>query len=317
MSAAAGNRAVQAARLVLQVRYWQHLFNELLKRTPARFRIPIHCAFGHEAVAVATQLALRPGDRLLPTHRNMAFHLAHAGAFEPVLLEYELSAAGLAQGRLGSMNLANPDRGLIYTSSILGNNLPVACGMAMAHRQRGSEARIYVLTGDGAMEEGAFWESLVFAASHRLNVIFLVENNNHSLASTIAERRCSIDIGRLAQAVGIPYTRLEGNDAAAYGAALDADGPAVLEAMVTTFCNHAGPTPGWATDPKSISLASGLELESSPRDPVHVARRVVEEEEFAATSRFLAAMSVALLGGEPKPETAVEEMENQQTCRAT
>ena len=292
--------AVQAARLVLQVRYWQHLLNELLKREPGRFRIPIHCAFGHEAVAVATQLAMRPGDRLVLTHRNMAFHLAHSGAFESVLLEYELSAAGLAQGRLGSMNLANPARGLIYTSSILGNNLPVACGIAMAHRQRGSEARIFVTTGDGAIEEGAFWESLVFAASHRLNVVFLVENNDHSLASTIAERRCAIDLGRLAGSVGVPYARLEGNDPVAYAAALAVDGARVFEAMVTTFCNHAGATPGWPADPKHISLEEGFELDQSARDPVYVARRVVEEEEFAATSRFLTAMAGAVLGKEDR-----------------
>ena len=292
--------AIQAARLVLQIRYWQHLFNELLKHQPQRFRIPIHCAFGHEAVAVATQLAMRPGDRLLLTHRNMAHHLAHAGAFEPLLLEYELSAAGLAQGRLGSMNAANPARGLVYTSSILGNNLPVACGMAMAHRERGSEARIFVLTGDGALEEGAFWESLVWARSHGLNVVFLVENNNHSLASTIPERRCAIDLERLAASVDVSFERLSGNDPARYAASLAVDGPALREVMVATLCNHAGPTPGWPTDPKNISLAGGLEIEASDRDPVHVARRRLDEEEYAATSRFLQALAAGVLAGQPK-----------------
>jgi TPP-dependent pyruvate/acetoin dehydrogenase alpha subunit len=292
--------AVQAARLVLQVRYWQHLFNELLKHQPQRFRIPIHCAFGHEAVAVATKLAMRDGDRLVLTHRNMAFHLAHAGAFEPVLLEYELSAAGLSQGRLGSMNLANPDRGLVYTSSILGNNLPVACGMAMAHRLRGSDARVFVLTGDGAMEEGAFWESLVWARSHGLNVVFIIENNNHSLASTIAERRCAIDLERVAASVDVGFERLSGNEAARYAASFAVNGPAVREVMVTTLCNHAGATPGWATDPKQITLEVGLEIEATERDPVHVARRVLEEEEYASTSGFLQALAAGVLGTEAK-----------------
>lgn len=286
---------VQAARKVLQVRYWQHLFNELLKRQPQRFQIPIHCAFGHEAVAVATELALRPEDRLLLTHRNMAFHLAQAGAFEPVLLEYERSGAGLARGRLGSMNLTNPAKGLVYTSSILANNMPVACGMALAHKERGSAARVYVMTGDGAIEEGAFWESLVFAVSQHLNIVFVVENNNHSLASTIAERRCPIDLERLAASVGAGFERLAGNNPVAYAASLASDGPLVREIMVTTLCNHAGATPGWSTDPRAISLESGLEIEASDRDPVHVARRVLEEDEFASTSRFLTAMAAAVL----------------------
>lgn len=297
--------AIQAARQVVQIRYWQHLFNELLKRQPTRFRVPIHCAFGHEAVAVATHLAMREADRLLLTHRNMAYHLARAGAIEPLLLEYELSAAGLSAGRLGSMNLANPARGLVYTSSILGNNLPVACGMALAHRERGSGARIFVLTGDGAMEEGAFWESLIFARSHRLPVIFIVENNNHSLASTIAERRCAIDLAAVAASADVSYALLEGNDPVAYAAALDANtsaGPVIREVMVKTLCNHAGATPGWATDPKNIALEAGLEIEASPADPVHIARRILDEQEFASTGRFLAAMAAAVLGeeqGEP------------------
>ena len=299
MSEEMNEEARRAARQVLQLRYWQLLFNELLKRQPGRFRIPVHCALGHEAVAVAAHLAMQPADRLVLTHRNMAFHLARAGAFDPVLLEYELSAAGLAQGRLGSMNLANPARGLTYTSSILGNNLPVACGMAMAHRQRGSGARVYVATGDGAIEEGAFWESLVFAASHRLDICFLVENNNHSLASTIDERRCRIDLACVCAAVGAGFARLTGNDPVAYARSLAegaGGGPRVREVMVTTFCNHAGPTPGWPADPKSIELARGLELEPSPADPVHVARQTLDREEYVSTSRFLAAMAAAVLG---------------------
>jgi TPP-dependent pyruvate/acetoin dehydrogenase alpha subunit len=217
-----------------------------------------------------------------------------------VLLEYELSAAGLSGGRLGSMNLQHPRAGLIYTSSILGNNLPVACGVAMALKERGeTAARVYVATGDGAIEEGAFWESLVLAASHSLNVCFLVENNDHSLATRIAERRCAIDLGRLAAAVGVDYELLTGNDPVQYAASLakvlpGGGGPLVREAMVTTFCNHAGPTPGWATDPRTIDAAAGLELEASPRDPVHVARRALEEEEYQATNRFLTALAVSL-----------------------
>ncbi|MDH4173808.1 MAG: thiamine pyrophosphate-dependent enzyme, partial [Betaproteobacteria bacterium] len=133
----------QARRQVLQIRYWQLLMNELLKQ-PGRFRIPIHCALGHEAVAVATRLAMRPGDRLVLTHRNMAFQFAHAGSFDPVALEYELSAAGVSAGRLGSMNMMNRAAGLVYSSSILGNNLPVACGLAMAMRAHSPTGRVTV-----------------------------------------------------------------------------------------------------------------------------------------------------------------------------
>jgi hypothetical protein len=133
-----------------------------------------------------------------------------------------------------------------------------------------------VLTGDGAMEEGTFYEGLVFASSHRLPVLFLVENNDQSMSSTIAERRCPIQIGRLCAAVDIPFRSLSGNDVVEYAAqfralrtlALEQRRPVCVEARVRAFCQHAGPSPGWPTDPKRISLQNGLIVEDSVDDPL-------------------------------------------------
>lgn len=294
---------VSAARQVLQLRYWQMLFNEMMKQSPQRFRIPVHLAIGHEALAVSVDSAMNPPDQLVLTHRNVAYHLARAGAIEPVELEYLLSAAGAGGGRMGSMNLLNAARQVVYTSSILGNNLPVACGLAMANSVRGTGGRVYVLTGDGAMEEGAFWETLVFAQSHRLDVTVVVENNDHSLASRIAERRSAVDLAALCAATGTRFERLEGNDPIEYATTLAAEpgqGPVLVEAMVTTFCNHAGATPGWKADPKSISMDGGLVLDSSPRDPAWIARQQLQPDEYVAMSRFLASMAEAVLK-EEKP----------------
>lgn len=271
----------ELAKRVLEVRLWQHLINEELKR--GRFRIPVHAAFGHEALAVALDAILAPGDQLALTHRNMAYQFARARAFEPVYQEYLLSPDGAGRGALGSMNLTQPERGIVYTSSILGNNLPVSCGLAFAHKLRGADAAVFALTGDGAMEEGAFYESLLFARSHRLPLAVLIENNDHSLASKIAERRSPIDAGRLAAALDIPYQPLSGNDVTLYSqtfARVRAEamaGPVVVEAKVRTFCNHAGATPGWATDPRSISLSDGLIVEHSSDDPAFMAAQLAGE----------------------------------------
>jgi|GEM_PF-907975 len=294
------------ARAVLRLRWWQLLLNEDLKR--GRFAVPVHLAIGHEAIAAALSAAMEDEDRLLLTHRNAAYNLARAGALEPVRREYELSPEGAAGGRLGSMNLSQPARGVHYTSSILGNNLPVACGMALADRMRGAAAVTWVVTGDGAIEEGAFWESLIFARSHGLPVVFVVENNDHSLASTIAERRCPIDLAAVSGALGIPFNALEHNHAGRYKAALEglrrlaASGPAMVEVAVRTFSNHAGPTPGWPADPKQIRLSDGLIVEDGFEDPAWVARHTLELGEYEAEYE---AMRGALggLAGALRPET--------------
>ena len=270
------------AQRVLQLRQWQQILNEELKS--GAFAVPVHLAMGYEALAVAVDEAMGPGDQMVLTHRNITYHLARGGSIEPVLAEYRGSEQGLAAGRLGSMNLTQPARGIVYTSSILGNNLPVACGLALAHQTYNRSDVVWVVLGDGSMEEGAFYESLLFAASHQLAVVFLIENNDHSLASTIAQRRCRIDGASLCGAAGVPFASLSGNDVALYRERLrqvrrrcQSGGPACVEVALTMFNQHAGPTPGWPSDPKRISIEDGLLLEPHSRDPVYLALACLEQ----------------------------------------
>ena len=278
----------ELARQLLRLRYWQHVMNEALKHK--RFTIPIHVAFGHEAIATAVNAAMQLEDQLVLTHRNMAYNLARAGDLSPLYEEYTLSPAGVGQGRLGSMNVANPAHGVEYASSILGNNLSVACGLALAKQVKEEPGLVIALTGDGAMEEGAFYEGIVFAQSQRLRVLILVENNNYSMSSTIPQRRCPIAIDAICRAVGMPYWPLAGNDVMGYARVLEearsaiaqGQGPGCLEVQLSTLCQHAGPTPGWPTDPKCISLERGFIVEDTPNDPAFVLKQSLGADRFDA-----------------------------------
>lgn len=279
----------QIGREVLQIRYWQHVLNEALKEKA--FKIPVHTAFGHEAIAVAVSRMMQDHDQLVCTHRNLEYNLARAGSLAPIWKEFKAEPGALAGGHLGSMNLANPERGLVYSSSILGNNLSVACGLALANQTRERDAVVVCLTGDGGMEEGAFWEALVFAESRKLRLIFIVENNNMSMSSTIPERRCPIDISKVCAAVGVPFEPLAGNDVYLYLATLDQlrgvtaerPGPVCIEVSLKALSQHAGPTPGWPTDPKNISLADGLLVEPTGHDPLHVLQQTFGKAWFDET----------------------------------
>jgi len=271
---------------VLRLRYWQHVMNEALKRK--EFKIPIHLGFGHEALASAVNRMMTDSDQLVLTHRNITYNLARAGALKPLYDEYKLEPAAMGRGKLGSMNLANRSKGIAYSSSILGNNVSVACGLALAKQVSNTDGIVTVLTGDGAMEEGQFYESLVFAASQRLRVLFLVENNDMSMSSTIEQRRCPIALNHMAAAVNIQFHSLEGNDVFQYVESLesvrkdimDASQPVCVEARLASINQHAGPTPGWPTDPKKIAIENGLIVEETSFDPVHVIRQRIGEDAF-------------------------------------
>jgi TPP-dependent pyruvate/acetoin dehydrogenase alpha subunit len=176
------------------------------------FQIPIHLGIGHEAIAASLAKVLKSNDKLLLTHRNIHYHLALGASKNELIDEYKLKESGLAAGKLGSMNLMNPKSGNIYTSNILGNNLAVSLGVGMASKISGDGGVTWAITGDGAIEEGIFYESVLFASSVGLPIVFLVENNEWSLGTSIAERRTEIDLKAFAESLSVDYLYLSENN---------------------------------------------------------------------------------------------------------
>jgi TPP-dependent pyruvate/acetoin dehydrogenase alpha subunit len=292
---------VALAAQVLKVRYWQHIVNERMKR--GAIKMAVHTAFGYEAIAVAVHNAMGPSDQLVLTHRSIAHNLARLGAIEPALDEYMMAPTGLGHGRLGSMNMANPDCGVVYVSSILGNNLSVAAGLALGLKLTDRDGVVIVTTGDGAMEEGTFSETLVLAKSLGLRLLIIVENNDFAMASTIAERRHPIALGMVCEGYGVRHHALAGNHVGLYADTLkrlrsdiiERNEPVCLEVSLTMMNRHAGTTPGWPTDPMKIDLNNGLILHEDDTDPLYVVRslldpdvyRDLEEKILAQDRRYL------------------------------
>ena len=273
------------ALALIRLRYWQHLLNEMLKAKA--FKVPVHLAFGHEAAAVGVDLTMQTNDALCVTHRNGAYNLARAKSFARELEHYRLQTTDAKNGEMGSMNLAMANTGIAYSSSILGNNLPVGLGIAMNRKLRRLPGVVFILTGDGAMEEGVFWESLVFARSHNLGIVVVLENNNFSLASNIEQRRCPINLSKVCGGLQINYRRASGADllsvkVALQGAREEASvgHPSVVELDIITFNHHSGPTPGWATDTRRIAIEDGLLMGEDKADPLVRLRDSIGAEKF-------------------------------------
>ncbi len=275
------NRFSEAESIdLIRLRYSQHQLNEMLKAK--LFKIPIHLAFGHEAAAVGMDLTMQPDDALCVSHRNAAYNLARSKSLESALTHYRMEARPDRLAQMASMNLAGDNTNIAYTSSILGNNLAVAAGIAMNRKLMERAGIVFVVTGDGAMEEGVFWETMIFARSHALGLVVVVENNDYSMSSTIEQRRTPIDLSLVCGGLGVTYRGADGASLSAVKAALagardDASRHkvALVELDIPTFCQHAGPTPGWPDDPLRIALADGLLLGDDPHDPlVHLSQAI-------------------------------------------
>jgi pyruvate dehydrogenase E1 component alpha subunit len=292
------------AEEVLRIRLSQLIVNEWNKQK--KFKVPVHLALGHEAVAVGLSAAMEDGDRLLLTHRNVHYNLARQPSLRKEMDEYLLKPDGLGGGRYGAMNLQNPAGGVVYTSSILGNNLAVSTGVGLACQVLGNGAVTFVTTGDGAMEEGVFYETLLFLKTFGIAAVVLVENNEWSLATRIEERRCPIDLKAMAAALSMPHVALEGNDVVDYRDQLQAlrrhvvaeKTPALVDARLWTlgdwrmvndqhpdgkFINyHAGVAP-------TVELSEWPAIQDGAEDPVSVLTQRFPRAELEETARRLAA----------------------------
>ena len=289
---------INLAKKTIWLRIAQIVVNDRSKT--ADFKVPVHLAMGHEAIAIAIDSAMQQDDALLVTHRNIHYNLTRQGTLKEELDEYYLREEGLAQGRLGSMNLNNPKKGVLYASSILGNDMPVACGYALGNKLKGIKAATFVITGDGAIEEGAFYESLLFAKSCGLAAVFIVENNDWSLATRIEERRSRINVERLVSGFDIEYLHLESNDVleyaqrieAARAQAIESDSPIVVEVKLNTLGYwhipsqqhpegklinyHCGPAP----EVEYCRQGDYPTIDRSDADPLHVLKKHFSDEQL-------------------------------------
>ncbi len=161
----------------------------------------VHTCIGQEFAAVAAVAALRPGDVVCSNHRGHGHFLAFTDEVEGLVAEVMGRVNGVCGGRGGSQHLYDP-RGF-YSNGVLGGMSAVATGMALAEQQKGSGAITCLFLGDGAFGEGVVYESLNFAAKHRLPLLIVVEDNHYSQSTAQHETLAGSIAGRAA-AFGIP-----------------------------------------------------------------------------------------------------------------
>lgn len=179
---------------------------KLYKKSP----YPIHLAFGHEKIASALSIVKDQNDKFCLTHRNIHFNIALSKKDEikKIIDETLVLKSGINHGKYGCMTMRNKNAGILYTSSILGNNISVGLGIASTLT---NDSICWIQVGDGSIEEGAFYEALHFAVSRKLRVIFLLEDNNWSLGTSIIERRYNFNIAKLAKSLNVSYILIPRN----------------------------------------------------------------------------------------------------------
>ncbi len=214
-----------------------------------KMRTPVHLCLGQEAIAAGVCFHLKLKDYLFTTHRCHGHCIAKGVSLRAMMAEFYGKQTGLCSGKGGSMHLVDPERGIVATSAIVGGGIPLAVGAALSVKLKKEKRVVVVFFGDGAVDEGVFYESLNFAALKKLPILFVCENNFYATNSTQESRQPLDNIFERARIFGIPGFRCDGNDALKVtnlagrlvAKVRQQKGPMLLECRTYRWKGHVGP----------------------------------------------------------------------------
>jgi TPP-dependent pyruvate/acetoin dehydrogenase alpha subunit len=267
----------------------------------------IHLSTGQEGVAVGVCGQLRDDDAVYSNHRAHGHALAKGAPVERMLAELMGREGGLCRGLGGSMHLVDVEHGLLGATGVVGGNVPLALGSALAARLGGSDAVAVVFFGDGAVQGGIFVESVNIATLWRLPVLLVCENNGFA---EFTPRSAHTTVERVSDVVapyGIARATVDGNDVVAVreafsgilAAARSGEGPALLECLTHRLRGHYEGDPQqyrqaladdeWQRLDPILRLqrqlrVDGDQFEAEARDEVDSAERFARASPFPAAS---------------------------------
>jgi pyruvate dehydrogenase E1 component alpha subunit len=262
---------------MLRIRRFEERCVELYSAT--RIRGFLHLYIGQEAVAVGAMEAIEEDDAIVSTYREHGHALARGIDMGPIMAEMFGRVDGLSRGRGGSMHLFDADTRFYGGNAIVGGGIPLAVGIALADAMRGLSRVTVCFFGDGAVDEGAFHESMNLASLWNLPVLFACENNFYSMGMALKRAEAQTDLSLKAHVYDMPGWSVDGMDPLAVERATHqaitairgGGGPCFLEYRTYRFRAHSMYDPDLYRDPEEV--ASWRE-----RDPIPTLTAALREQ---------------------------------------
>ncbi|MCI0398121.1 MAG: thiamine pyrophosphate-dependent enzyme [Chloroflexi bacterium] len=240
----------------------------------------IYTGRGQEAISVGSAYALGPADALAPLYRDMGAHLVRGVTAREIFSQYLGRAESSNRGKDSGLHLIAPERGIAVSMiSNLTASLPVAVGLALAFQLRQEPRVAITYFGDGSTSTGSFHEGVNFAATRRLPVVFVCENNQWALSTPNHKQFALERLADRALGYGIAGVQVDGNDVLdvyaktkeAVEQARRGDGPAFIEAVTMRMQGHS------VTDPAQY-VPKEMLAEWQARDPIDRFGRFLREQ---------------------------------------
>ena len=242
-----------------------------------------HLYIGQEAVVVGMQMATKEGDAVITGYRDHGHMLACGMDPKGVMAELTGRRGGYSKGKGGSMHMFSLEKGFFGGHGIVGAQVPLGTGLAFAAKYRGTDHVSLTYFGDGAANQGQVYESFNMAELWKLPVIYVIENNQYGMGTSVARASSNTNLSKRGAAHGVPGEQVDGMDVRAVKAAgeravkwcRDGNGPIILEMLTYRYRGHS------MSDPAKYRPKEEVDKVRTEHDPIEQVRSRILKKGFA------------------------------------
>ncbi len=257
--------------------------SEEMYKMAGKIRGFFHVYNGQEAIAAGCMTATNQEDPFITGYRDHGLALAKGMSPNSAMAELYGKATGCSKGKGGSMHLFSKEHNFFGGHGIVGAQIGTGAGLAFAEQYRGSKNVVLCYFGDGAARQGMLHEVFNLAMLWKLPVVFICENNNYAMGTSIERTSNVIDIYKLADAYDMPSDKIDGMTtelvhegvARAVKRARDGEGPTLLEMKTYRYKGHS------VSDPQKYRSKDEVE-EYKNQDPITKVAKTILENKYAS-----------------------------------
>jgi pyruvate dehydrogenase E1 component alpha subunit len=243
-----------------------------------------HLYIGQEAVVVGMQMPLKDGDQIITGYRDHGHMLACGMDSKGVMAELTGRRGGYSKGKGGSMHMFSVEKGFFGGHGIVAAQVPLGTGLAFANRYRGNDNVSLTYFGDGAANQGQVYESFNMAKLWKLPVIYIIENNQYAMGTSLNRASATTNLAMRGSAHGIPGEQVDGMDVRAVKAAgeaavkwcRDGNGPIILEMLTYRYRGHS------MSDPAKYRTKEEVDKYRTEHDPIEQVRARLIAKKWAS-----------------------------------
>lgn len=241
-----------------------------------------HLYIGQEAIVAGAMTVLKAEDNMITAYRDHAHALAKGTSARAVMAELYGKETGCSKGKGGSMHMFDAKNRFFGGHGIVGGQIPLGAGIAFSEKYQGTKNVTVCYMGDGAVRQGAFHEALNMAMIWDLPVVFIIENNNYAMGTSVKRTSNVTDLYKLGLSYDIPSEPVDGMSVEAVHEAMEkavshareGKGPYLLEMNTYRYKGHS------MSDPAKYRTKEEVESYKA-KDPVEMVLKTILEKKYA------------------------------------